>query len=1704
MKRLLFGLIIIVIALLCLSAAALYSLQKGGYLERRLSKLVEHDEHDKFGFEAVSPNWDLSFDIIKPKFSRGVLLVEAEKVTVLPRYSTLHTARPVAESFVVHNAKVTWPTASISGLTITGTCPQSADKLRLEGKISAKISSKVLNGPGQLLSSFKFEPSILSLPDIRFEVGDKKLRASLELKPTQKDNAVDLKFDFGESAPTFNVTTAVSCQPIGSLALAASLPHRKQLQRVLATVPLSQFSLRLKSGDIETRTQFIEGELHVENEVLNIKNVAIALSNGLKGAISGTISEFTKEPIYRLNVTSEKMSVTKLLSLLPSRYRNQVGSRKLFGSIDVQGVIKGKGKPEPTARISLAGLGCEMDVDGKKRQIVFKSGSLSLKRGRRLVLSGVDISLSGIIAKIAGNVIERDGKWEGEGRATVRDLTLPALVPLLPSRYADTLAQLSPNGFISTEVRASLSRGVKPSIQGAVELNGISLTLPKEVGGAKIKLNHASIRLDDESAYLEPCTIKLGSANLSAKGRLINAFTKPKIQGDIGGKDISFELLLALLPEKYRKTIPIKNPQGGISLRAQAATNKGNVEYSATVDLSTIGGTLYHKDNEIKLLLPKGTLELTKGKLTAKELTIKTMGHLFKPEINILFDDKVPTINASLPATMVKLEETAPYLPNSVPKQLKDALSKKSLRAKVYIAGSAKGKVPALELEGKATAQNISYTVSKNQPKVTVDKVTCRLTNKGLELSPFTIAAGKNEVQVTLDEKGKLLVLLGKMLKAKELAQLAPPKYVAVAKGLAPSGALSVKAYVPLKPQPGPPTVDLKLHELSVALPIKKASQRVALSASLRWRHNELKMKQGLISYEKIGLRLNDGIILKKAGADYLLSLSLNGDVAVDELLSLLPETKNKLKDIALQGSLALAASANGPLSDLTAQASFTPKELGAEVSVNDITLSPKVQSGALIVDVKTKGDEISAQGELKPPIQLTAAGASFNITGFGKNLTKEPTLEFELNSSKIPITELLARLPAELCASAAAFSPQGALTITGSFKGSPPQLDGLIDVKPSDLSVTLPVPGKTMKAELIEGSCKLKAFVRKEKTVVNAILSPAFKLKTKDASLIVKGQLKDLTGTKECAVHAISSPLPISLATALAPSEFQEKIASLGLQGTFKISGQVSGPIDNAKTTASLLPAGLSVRPQASPIPITAKVLSGEVGLLSQKQDDGSTKASVTINKALKVQALGCTTSISGKINDFLGQQALALKIALLQAPLNSVIQKVCKLAKIDAPSLAAGLSGQPKKAVVSITGTAKDPSISSWADLAGIALKHPALAKPLAISSGRVASRKSGGFLWKDLKINLGAIAIKSAGVFKGTLAEGEFIDAKVESAFELKELPPLLKLEKSLASNGKAELLGDISGKLSTPVVKGTLSAPGKFSLRITGAQKPFRIDLGDIKTNWNFSSKSGKLTLADIEGMIAHGLIAGNATVSVMAEEPVHECEVLFADMNMDKFLRRGANIGGLLRGTFGLEFKGKLTGGLNTLEGSGLTDIYDCELNGNKLIKVAGFDKYFPKKDKKHRGIGGMLLQVATEGLLSESAGGKKLLRVRDVLHHSFGFGQVSGKVVAKDGKLLIAPITSKDGSSSLSGTMTVDLNKLALDGLTSFRLVREPDVLTINDLAMKGTISEPKFDLPLGPIKSFKFRSLTKSVTPKKPEIGSDKSDNNNSVIIER
>ncbi len=1699
MKRLFIGLLVILLILVALSAAALYSLQSGGYLERRLSSLVQHDKYDKFGFASVSPNWDLSFDMHKPRFSRGELIVTADKITILPKYDTLHTARPVAEKFIVHNASVVWPAARLSGLTIKGTCPKATDALRISGEISCLVDSKLLKDQGKIISSFNFGPEGLKLPDIKLTSGEKHMTASIALKQKKDMFKLNTLLNFGESAPRFHLSSDVACLPIGELSLAGEFPHQKQVERVVAEIPLDKFALLVSARGLETRANFQSGTIRVAKETVNVDNVAVALPGRMSCTIEGTVGEITKSPLFRLNVKSKKLDVGQLVKMLPQKYQEQLGERRLFGTVDIEGIIEGKGTPEPTARLALAGLGCEMEVQGQKRQIVFKSGSLTLKRGRRLVLSGVDISLSGIIAKVAGNIVERDGKWEGEGRATVRRLSLPSLVPLLPGKMAPALSALSPEGYVTTQLRAQLDRGAPPSLSGSIELNGISLKMPKEAGGAPIKISHATIRLQDEEAYLEPCTIQLSDAALSAKGSVKSLFSQPTLLGDLQGKKLSLAALYSLFPAHVRQRLPLKSVEGKVDLLASAKTDKsGELDYQASLALQDIWLKVKAKDDVVKVSLPKGKFELDQNQLVAKYLLVRTMGHSFSPELSVALAGKEPVVDFKLPATLLKLSQAAPYLPSSVPAVVKKAVLENRLSAKAYVTAFAKGTMSRLTYGGKLTAQNFSYLLAKNQPAITVAKATCSFSPEGLTVAPFVVQAGeKISADVSFDEKKKLVTVVAKKLAVADLAAFAPRQYVGMVKRMAPGGRISTKAYIPLD-NPDKPTILAKVAALSILLPLDGKGKRATLSAALQWRNNVLACKDGKLSLADLALAISDGKIVQKNEKDFIFDLALAGNVPLAKAVQLYPHLKEKVKDLSFQGEVEVRASAKGPLRGLQGQATLRPIGVGAELSHEGMTLSPKLSQGALQLYVATKGDELSAKAKITPELVLKLAGGELKLAGDAQSLTTAPHLELQLSSTPFRIIDLMARMPAELCAPLAAFSPQGTVSLQGEAKGSLQKLDGELLLTPKDFALTLPVPDKPMSATLQGGALKVKLYLREDKTVAHATLSPQLDFLCDKASIAVSGSCKDLTGKANCSLKALSSPLPISLVYAMSPAEFHDKLKQLGLGGTFKLSGTATGSLPHVEAKGTLLPQGLTLSPQGLPFKVKAKVLSGAIDVASKSKAEGASEASLRLSKSLRVEALGCVAAVTGSVKDLLGKPWMSLKVALEKAQISDVIKRLCDIAKINAPKAAAGLQGQPKKAVVSIKGTVEKADVSAWADLTGIKFVHPALASPATMTSGRLALKKAGGFLWKDLVVNVGPVAMKSNGEFNGTLAEGEFSKAYVNSSFALKDVPPLLKLADSLELTGKATIEGSIAGKLTSPMIEGSLAAPNKFTVKLKGDKKPFRVDLGDIKSKWAFDTKSGNLSFVDIEGMIAHGLIAGEAAIGVLTSPPVHTCEFLFADMNVDKFLRRGANIGGLVKGTFGLEFKGKLTGGLETLEGSGLTDIYDCELNGSKLITVAGFDKFLPKKDKSHKKLGNLLLQVATEGLLSESSGGQKLLRVRDVLHHRFGFGQVSGQIEAKDGKLVVAPVTSKEGKSSLSGSLKVGLADLTIDGRTSFRLVREPDVLTIKDLTVKGTLSAPEFDLPRGPLNSFKFRSLTKDANIKKP------TSETNSVIIER
>lgn len=432
------------------------------------------------------------------------------------------------------------------------------------------------------------------------------------------------------------------------------------------------------------------------------------------------------------------------------------------------------------------------------------------------------------------------------------------------------------------------------------------------------------------------------------------------------------------------------------------------------------------------------------------------------------------------------------------------------------------------------------------------------------------------------------------------------------------------------------------------------------------------------------------------------------------------------------------------------------------------------------------------------------------------------------------------------------------------------------------------------------------------------------------------------------------------------------------------------------------------------------------------------------------------------------------------MDIPIAKIIKEILK----SSPSkLLPGFEGTIKKVSANIKGTPEALSPGGWADISGLSFKHPDLTSPFQLKSGRVALGKDYSFLWKELMLSLGNIELHSSGDYGPSFKDGSFKGARIFSSFTLKEVPSLLKLDKSFSMWGHTTLTGDISGKVPLPLLDGKISVPGRFQINVKGTEKPFIIKGNALKTNWNFDTGVGKLELNEFEASMAGGKIKSWANVSVLSKDPQHEVDLALISIDVDKFLKTGSSIGGLLQGNLNSELSGNLAGELETLTGGGKVEISKMKLNGTKLFTVAGMNQYFPDKENTSNSLSGFLFNLAAKKIAKKSNKVKRALKIRDVLHNVFDFGVVSATIKAVDGKLQIDNIKNEGGKSQIRGYMTIDLKTLKMDSKFSLQLVNGYDELNLYDFKIIGSVSEPDFDLPKG-LASFKHVDRTPPPPP--------------------
>ena len=723
-------------------------------------------------------------------------------------------------------------------------------------------------------------------------------------------------------------------------------------------------------------------------------------------------------------------------------------------------------------------------------------------------------------------------------------------------------------------------------------------------------------------------------------------------------------------------------------------------------------------------------------------------------------------------------------------------------------------------------------------------------------------------------------------------------------------------------------------------------------------------------------------------------------------------------------------------------------------------TLSAKTgtidyRDGSLLVDNITiksdKGGDLSIGG------------------GASKVDSKEPTISLFANGNKLPLPALLPFLPADSQAKLANLSPKSALDFSASLNGPVSNLQGTVTITPKKLSLDVNVTEQTVPINLVHGGLRLKVFSTPQKLTVHSSIDPPAALEVAGSICAFSGVVKDLLTKRELDISLSATQIELTNLLALAPAKTTENIAKFSPTGSLTISGRVRGEAKNPQPDVVCTPTGLGLQIPVKDGVLPVKLVKGRLHLKGQD---------LLIDDML-LETLQTPISFTGQITDLKKEQILNLTAKVEKAPITKLLNGLPPSLKPNLGKTKGSLGGSLKKAVLSISGTFRNPHVYGWIDLSGISAKHSAFKnRSFYMQKGRVSLQSTGDAQWKDLRLTLGKVILTTAG---------KFVSQKIKSGnlkvfLPLAEVPQLLGLQKSLKMTGNTSLQGKLSGAPASIVATGTLVAPGKQTMAFLGAKRPFYVDSANLRSAWRFDGKSGDLTLPAISASFLGGQLSAKAKVSLLAEKPQHWMKMMLKGVDLNRLMTRGANMPNLLFGLYTCTAENYVSGkkGVQSLSGEGVISIKDMAINGGTMVDISGWDKYFPSPKKKHRSIGKALLHGLAEVLIERSS--NKALQgyaaIREVLRREHRFGTMTATVKTKNGVINVSPISTTGANSTMSGKMTIRTKDLVIDGLFSGALVYDNKYLAFHDIAVKGSASAPQFKLTKSVLDTFVLKRL--------------------------
>ena len=586
-KKLIIASFVSLVILLIGAAVAFYGLKSGGFLERHIASLVEERPGDKFSFNGISPNFNLSLTVNQPMFMRQNLQVWAKSVTIKPSYTSTIFGSPAADWFKVEKARIKKGPHELENIQIEGSCPQMKGGLVLEGTLKALFKTEALGKEVYgINTNFYLAKEELELKPLELKDSHQGLaKGEITYSGSAKGKSLLGFINFGQKGPRFGADQRVYALPRGRFQFDCAIKDPSELTTGKLKLPLAGTGLSVHTPKGLFTLSVNTGTIDYHNGSLLVDNVTIKSDKGGSLNIGGGASKVdSKDPTISLFANGNKLPLPALLPFLPADSQAKLANLSSNSTLDVSASLNGPmSNLQGSVTITPQNLSLDINVMEQTVPINLVHGGLRLKLfstpQKLTVHSSIDppaaLHVAGSICAFSGVVKDLLSKKELDLSLSATQIELTNLLALAPAKTTAKITKFSPTGFLTISGRVR-GEAHNPQPDVVCTPTGLGLQIPLKDGVLPIKLVKGRLHLKGQDLFVDDMLLETLQTPISFTGEISDLKEKQKLD----------------LTAKVEKA-PITKLLNGLppSLKPNLGKTKGSLGGFLSKAVLSIGGT---------------------------------------------------------------------------------------------------------------------------------------------------------------------------------------------------------------------------------------------------------------------------------------------------------------------------------------------------------------------------------------------------------------------------------------------------------------------------------------------------------------------------------------------------------------------------------------------------------------------------------------------------------------------------------------------------------------------------------------------------------------------------------------------------------------------------------------------------------------------------------------------------------------------------------------------------------------------------------------------------------------------------------------------------------------------------------------------------------------------------------------------------------